>query len=443
MDLLIRGGRVLDPRRKFDRIADVLVSEGRIARIEPGITPGKGAHVFDAKDALVVPGLVDLHVHLREPGHEYKEDIASGTSAAAAGGFTTVCCMPNTNPVNDCRAVTELICNRAREVGHAHVRPVGAVSKALAGETLAEIGEMKDAGIVAISDDGRPVMNAELMRRALEYARTFELPVVQHAEDLNLSCGGVMNEGPAATRAGLRGQPPAAESVMVARDLELVAWTGARYHVAHISTAESVRLVRDAKRRGLPVTCEVTPHHLWLTDEAAARYDTNAKCAPPLRGAADVAALREALADGTIDCIATDHAPHTMLEKDLEFDLAAFGVIGLETALPLALKLVAEGALTLERAIDALSAAPARVFGLGAGSLEVGGPADIAVIAPDRKLRIDRERGRSKSRNTPFHGWELAGQAVLTVCAGRVTHDAAGHGLGPQGQGQEGQVGRG
>src|SRR5262252_6917353 len=297
MDLVIRGGRVIDPHSKTDRQADVLLSEGKIARIEPGIAPGK-ARVVDAKGMLVVPGLVDLHVHLREPGHEYKEDIGSGTRAAAAGGFTAVCAMPNTNPPNDTRAVTELIVNRARDVGAVRVYPVGAISKGLAGETLAEMGELKDAGCVAVSDDGQPVMNAELMRRAMEYARTFGLTIVQHCEDRTLSAGGAMNEGIVSTRAGIRAQPASAESTMVARDIELCALTGARYHVAHISSAESVRLVREAKKRGLPITCEVTPHHLTLTDEACARYDTAAKCNPPLRAGADVLAVRQGLADG-------------------------------------------------------------------------------------------------------------------------------------------------
>jgi dihydroorotase len=429
MDLVIRGGRVIDPHTKTDRQADVLLAEGKIARIEPAIAPGK-ARVLEAKGMLVVPGLVDLHVHLREPGHEYKEDIGSGTRAAAAGGFTTVCCMPNTHPPNDCRAVTDLIVNRAREVAMARVRPVGAISKGLAGEALSEIGEMKDAGIVAVSDDGRPVMNGELMRRALEYAKTFGLPVIQHAEDLHIACGGVMNEGPAATRAGLRGQPPAAESVMVARDLELVAWTGARYHVAHVSTEATVRLIREAKRRGLPVTCEVTPHHLSLTDEACTSYDTATKVAPPLRTDKDRAALIEGLADGTIDCIATDHAPHTGLEKDLEYDLAAFGMIGLETCVPLILKLVDSGAVPLLRAVEALTAAPAGTLALGpgVGTLAAGAPADVTVIDPGRNQVVDRHKGRSKSQNTPFHGWELRGRAVLTVCGGRITHDEVGLG---------------
>jgi dihydroorotase len=281
---LLRGGRVIDPASSLDKVTDVLVADGVIAGIGPDVRT-EGARVVDCAGKVVTPGFIDLHVHLREPGHEYKEDIASGSRAAAAGGFTTICCMPNTNPPNDNRAVTELITRRAREAAVVRVHPIGAISKGLRGESLAEMGEMKEAGIVAVSDDGMPVMNADLMRRALEYARTFGLTVVQHAEDKHLAQGGVMNEGPAATRAGLRGQPPAAESVMVVRDLELVEWTGARYHVAHVSTAASVRAIREAKRRGLPVTAEVTPHHLVLTDSACESYDTSTKCAPPLRGA--------------------------------------------------------------------------------------------------------------------------------------------------------------
>jgi dihydroorotase len=297
---------------------------------------------------------------------------------------------------------------------------IGAISKGLKGESLAEMGEMKDAGIVAVSDDGMPVMNADLMRRALEYARTFGLVLVQHAEDKNLAQGGVMNEGPAATRAGLRGQPPAAESVMVARDLELVAWTGARYHVAHISTAAAVRAVRDAKKRGLPVTAEVTPHHLTLTDVACCSYDTSTKCAPPLRSEADRQAVREALADGTIDCIATDHAPHATQEKQLEFDQAAFGMIGLETALGLALKLVDAKVLTLPALIRRLTVGAAQVFGLPGGTLRKGAPADVVVLDLEAAHKVDPERFRSKSRNSPFGGWELRGRVVHTIVGGKV-----------------------
>ncbi len=418
--VMLRGGRVIDPASQTDRALDILVEDGRIARLGSGLRGGD--RTVELHGLLVAPGFIDLHVHLREPGQEYKEDIASGGRAAAAGGFTTICCMPNTVPTNDCRAVTDLIVRRAREVGLARVRPVGAISKGLAGESLAEMGEMKEAGIVAVSDDGKPVMSSGLMRRALEYAATFGLPVVQHAEDLGLSAGGVMNEGEVATRAGLRGQPPAAESVMVARDLELVEWTGARYHVAHMSTARSAGLVRDARRRGLPVTCEVTPHHLHLTDAACAHYDTNAKVAPPLRTSRDVDALREALADGTVDAIATDHAPHSPVEKELEFDLAAFGLVGLETALPLVLALVRDGVVPLARAISLLTDGPARCFGLDAGRLAEGGVADLVVVDPEKTWTVSAETLRSKSKNSPFLGREMRGAALYTFVGGKLVH---------------------
>jgi dihydroorotase len=426
MDLLLRGGRVIDAS---DAMADVLLRNGRIEAVGSGLAAPAGVRVVDVRGKLVVPGLVDLHVHLREPGHEYKEDIQSGSAAAAAGGFTTLCCMPNTKPVNDCRSVTDLILKRAREVGGVRIKPVGAISQGLRGEELAEFGEMRDAGVVAVSDDGLPVMSAGLMRRALEYAKTFDLPVVQHAEDLTLAQDGVMNEGEASTRAGLRGQPPQTESVMVARDLELVEWTGARYHVAHLSTRRSLELVRDAKRRGLPVTCEVTPHHLTLTDESCLTYDTATKVAPPLRTRADVDALRAGLADGTIDCVATDHAPHSDVEKELEFDCAACGMLGLETALPILLGLVDEHVLSLARVIALFTSEPARIFGLdreGIGALSPGGPADVTVIDLDRRWIIDRARPRSRSKNTPFHGRQVRGAVQLTVAAGNVLYDPEG-----------------
>ena len=431
MKLLLRGGRIIDPGARAphdpgtraDVVGDLYIEDGKIAAPPVGdLSPG--VEVIDCHGLVVAPGFVDLHVHFREPGQEYKEDIASGARAAAAGGFTTVCCMPNTTPPNDNRAVTELIVRQARDHAVVRVHPIGAISKGLKGESLAEIAEMKDAGVVAISDDGHPVMNADLMRRALEYARTFDLPVVQHAEDLHLARGGVMNEGPAATRAGLRGQPAAAETVMVLRDLELVALTGARYHVAHISTAGSVRAVREAKRRGLPVTCEVTPHHFTLTDVACCGYDPATKCAPPLRSDADREALILGLADGTIDCIATDHAPHALQDKQLEFDAAAFGMIGLETALGLSLKLVEDGKLDLPTLVQRLTLGAANIFRLSAGTLAVGAAADVVVFDPKARGKVDATRGKSKSRNTPFHGWELPGRVRHTLCAGKLVHSA-------------------
>jgi dihydroorotase len=424
-ELVLRGGRVFDPAaaRPIDQAGDVRIAGGRVVEIGRGLVAPR---IVDVRDLWVVPGLVDLHVHLREPGQEYKEDIETGTRAAAAGGFTTICCMPNTRPVNDQRAVTELIVRRAREVGSVRVRPIGAITSGLAGESLADIADMKEAGIVAISDDGRPVMNAGLLRRALEYARTFDLPVVQHAEDLALAEGGAMNEGAVATRIGIRGQPACAESAMVARDLEIVEWTGARYHVAHVSTARTIALVRDAKRRGLPVTCEVTPHHLALTDEACAHYDTRAKVMPPLRTAADQDALVEALVDGTIDAIATDHAPHSPVEKDVEFECAAPGMLGLETALPIVLDFVRMGTLDERRAIAALSGGPARAFGLPNGTLAIGSAADVCVIDPERPVTFTADALASKSKNSPFLGQTLAGRAVLTLVEGRCVHDLDG-----------------
>ena len=413
--LLLKGGRVIDPAAEFDKVSDVLIEDGVVKAVESGARAGRRPR-HRLRGQVVTPGFVDLHVHLREPGHEYKEDIASGARAAAAGGFTTVCCMPNTNPPNDNRAVTELIVRRAREAAIVRVLPIGAITKGLKGESLAEMGEMKDAGIVAVSDDGMPVMNADLMRRALEYARTFGLTVVQHAEDQSLAQGGVMNEGPAATRAGLRGQPPAAESVMVARDLELVALTGARYHVAHISTAAAVRAVREAKRRGLPVTAEVTPHHLTLTDVACCSLrhgDQGARRRCARRPIARRCA--KALADGTIDCIATDHAPHAPQEKQLEFDQAAFGMIGLETALGLGLKLVDDKVLTLPALIRRLTVGAAQVFGLPGGTLGKGAPADVTVLDAEARLQ-------SGSRALPLEVAQLAVPRLGAARAGDAHH---------------------
>ena len=435
----MRGGRVIDTSGAlvsqgggeyaigvFDQVADVLIRDGNIVQIQKEIIPPETAEIIDATGKVVCPGFVDLHVHFREPGEEYKEDISTGTKAAAAGGFTTVCCMPNTKPVNDCRSVTDLITRKAHEVGIARVLPIGAISKGLKGNSLSEMGEMQEAGIVAVSDDGQPIMNAGLMRRALEYAKTFDLPVVQHAEDLDLAEGGHMNEGVVSTRIGVQGQPSQAESIMVARDLELVQLTGARYHVAHISAKRSVEMVRAAKAKGLPVSCEVTPHHFSLTDEACASYNTSTKCMPPLRTEEDIGAIISGLQDGTIDCIATDHAPHSDVEKDHTFGCASPGMIGLETALSLTLDLVNQGHISLSKAIHLLSAGPAKTFGLdkrGIGSLKLGTSADLTIFDPTRNWTITGADSHSRSKNSPFEGREVPGVVLLTVYGGNVVYN--------------------
>jgi dihydroorotase len=417
--LVISGGTVVDPVAGTAAVADVVIDGERIA----SGPSSADATVIDARGLLVLPGLVDMHVHLREPGFEYKETIASGTAAAVAGGFASLACMANTEPPNDSAAVTQYIRDRARIAQAARVYPIGALSHGLKGERLAEIGEMHRAGIVGISDDGRPVMDAGLMRRALEYSRMFDLPVIVHEEDQHLADAGAMNEGVTSLRLGLRGIPAAAEEVMIARDIALARLTGGRLHVAHVSTAGAVELLRGAKADGVTVTAEVTPHHLFLTEEAVEGYGTNAKMAPPLRTRADVDALRAALADGTIDAIATDHAPHHHDEKDVEFDQAANGVVGLETALPLALRLVAEGILDLPALIARLTIGPARILGIPAGTLEPGVAADVTLVDPERRWRVEARSFRSKSRNTPFEGWEMAGRAVAVLVGGRLVLD--------------------
>lgn len=422
--LLLRGGRVIDPANRFDKECDVLIENGRISKVGPALQAPPQARVVDSHGKLVIPGLVDLHVHLREPGEEYKEDLSSGTRAAAAGGFTSVCCMANTLPVNDRAAVTEFIIRRAREVGVVNVFPIGALSVGLKGEAMADIGEMKEAGAVAISDDGKPVMNSGLMRRALEYAGGFDMPIIVHEEDTCLCAGGSMNEGPTSTRLGLKGQPAAGEEVMVMRDIALARLTDRHVHIAHISTARSIAAVRAAQKEGLRVTAEVTPHHLFLTDEAVEGYDTDFKMAPPLRSRVDREAAREALGDGTICAIATDHAPHSVLEKDVEFDQAANGVVGLETALPLALRLVEEGVLSLSDAVARLTSGPASVVRLDKGTLTPGADADVTVVDPRAEWMVDPLALRSKSRNTPFKGWRLRGRVLLTIVGGRVVHSA-------------------
>lgn len=423
--LVIKGGNLVDPGN-INGVFDVFIQDGKIAVIrESGASKefiGAEDTVFDASGKIVTPGLIDMHVHLREPGHEYKETIASGTMAAAAGGFTAVCCMPNTQPVNDSSEVTEYIIEKAKKSGKARVYPVASISRGLSGKNLSEFGELKKSGAVAVTDDGLPVSNSQLMRRAMEYAMGFGLPVISHAEDLKLAGQGLMNEGPVATRMGLAGIPNAAESVMVMRDIALCELTGARLHIAHVSTLESVYAIRDAKKRGLPVTAETAPHYFTLTDEDLSGYDANYKMNPPLRSSRDKEAVRQGLADGTIDAIATDHAPHSPLEKNLEFSRAANGIIGLETALPLGLKLVEDKVITLESLVEKLSKNPARILGLQSGLAE-GGPADITVIDPGLLHTVNADLFFSKSRNTPFNGWQLKGKALLTVVGGRIVFD--------------------
>jgi dihydroorotase len=427
--LLIQGGHVIDPGR-INGIADVLIEQGKIAAVGANLTAqGKGKNgsvqIIDARHKLVLPGFVDLHVHFREPGFEYKETIKSGTAAAAAGGFTSVCCMPNTQPVNDSQAITEFILEKARIAGNARVYPVGAITKGSEGKELAEIGDLRRAGCVAISDDGQPVMNSLVMRRAMEYALAFDLPVIDHCEDLHLSEGGCMNEGVVSTQLGLQGVPAAAEDVMVSRNLALAELTGARLHLAHLSTAGSVRLVREAKARGIRVTAEACPHHFTLTEEAVRGFNTLAKMNPPLRAWDDVQAIKEGLRDGTIDVIATDHAPHATQEKLQDFAAAPNGIVGLETALSLTLVLVEEGVLTLESAVAKLTSAPARAFSLNAGTLASGVDADVVIVDPQETWEIDPSRFRSKSRNTPFAGWKVKGRVHATLLGGRIVYESS------------------
>jgi len=417
--VVIRGGRVIDPRNRVDGIRDVRLEGGKVAAVSDRPLPLQGAEEVAAQGLWVTPGFVDLHVHLREPGEEGKETILSGTRAAVAGGFTSVVAMPNTRPVNDSALVTGLVRQRAEEAGLARVYPTGAISKGLAGEEMAEIGELVEAGCVAITDDGRPVMSASLMRRVLVYCRRLDIPVMVHEEDLTLSAGGALTEGPRATRLGLLPVPRSAEVSMVARDLVLLAETGGRLHVAHLSCAESVRLVREAKRRGLAVTAEATPHHFTLTDEAVEGWNTHAKMNPPLRHLEDVMAVREGLADGTIDAIATDHAPHGILDKQVPYAEAANGVVGLETALPLTLELVRTQVLDATRAVELLTSSPARIFRLPGGHLGVGAPADVALVDPSAEWTVDPSRFQSKSRNTPFEGRPVIGRVVRTWVGGK------------------------
>jgi len=427
--IVLRGGRVLDPSQGLDETADVVIEAGRIRSVGAGAgaahaAPSEQAQIIDVSGHWVCPGFIDLHVHLREPGQEYKEDIASGLDAAAAGGFTAVCPMPNTKPPNDTRAITEMMLARALEHGGARLLPFGAVTKGQRGVELTEMADLRDAGAIGVSDDGRCVMNAAVMRHAMEYARTFDLLVSQHCEDHHLTEGAQMHEGARSTQLGLRGWPRAAEDIIVARDLILAEATGARYHVAHISSLGAVRLVREAKSRGLRVSTEVTPHHLLFTDEALLSYDTYCKVNPPLREEEDREALRQALADGTIDCIATDHAPHSDLEKDCEFEAASVGINGLESAVASMLHLVREGVIRPLRLVETLSTAPARLIpDFEGGSLREGKRADVTVLDPEARWILDKEALRSKSHNTPLLGRELMGRPSLTIVGGQIVYE--------------------
>jgi len=430
MRLLLKGGRVVDPANGRDGTFDVLIDDGLVVAVEPNLAAGEASVREVPRGVVIVPGLIDMHVHLREPGQEHKETIATGTAAAVAGGFTAVACMPNTAPVNDQASVTQFILARAQEAGLARVYPIGAVSKGSMGEQLSEIADLRAAGCVAISDDGKPVATALLMRRALEYAGMLGMPVIEHCEDPSLKGDGVAHEGPNGSRLGLRGIPGVAEELMVDRDVTLAGMSGGRLHIAHMSWRGSLRAVRAGKDRGIDVTCEVTPHHFVLTDDALEGYDTNVKMNPPLRETADRDAMLEGLADGSVDAIATDHAPHHFDEKHVEFDHAPFGITGLETAVSLTFdRLVHTGRLSLARAVELLSVNPARILRVPGGSIAPGQPADLTLLAPELVVTIDPARMRSRSRNTPFGGWTFRGGVAATIVGGRVLYvnpDVAG-----------------
>ncbi|MHC1724737.1 MAG: dihydroorotase [Syntrophobacteraceae bacterium] len=426
VSFVFRKARVLDPGQSLDAVMDVFVEGGLISEVSGHIDFGQERlaeiQEIDACGKWILPGLIDMHVHLREPGEEYKETIATGTMAAVAGGFTAVACMPNTHPVNDCAAVTQYILEKAKAEGACRVFPVGAISQGLEGSNLAEFGELREAGAIAVSDDGRPVMNSLLMRRALEYATTFDLLVISHSEDAALSAGGFMNEGPLSTRLGMRGIPKEAEEVMIARDILLAKLTGGRLHIAHVSTAGSVTLIREAKRRGISLSAETAPHYFTLTDELISGFDPVYKVNPPIRTIRDIEAIKAGLADGTLDAIASDHAPHSSVEKDLEFEYAANGMIGLESSLPLILSLVREGVLTPLEAVAKVSSNPAGILKLPLGSLRKGTVADLTLIDPEIRYTIDVNSFKSKSRNCPFDGMKVQGKAALVLVGGRPAH---------------------
>ncbi|HXI03079.1 MAG TPA: dihydroorotase [Candidatus Saccharimonadales bacterium] len=425
MRILLKNSRLIDPAGKVDETLDVLIDDGKIARVGASLQKPDDARVYDLAGFIVAPGFVDMHVHLREPGREDKETIRTGGQAAAAGGFTSVACMPNTAPVNDEQSVTDFILSQARRHSPVNVYPIGAISKGLEGKELSEIGDLVARGCVAISDDGRPVESGFLMRRALEYSKMFGIPVITHSEDLSLANGGQINEGYVSTLLGMKGLPAVSEESMIWRDIRLAEMTGGRLHVAHISTAGAVQLIREGKSRGVSVTAEATPHHFTLTEEAVREFDTNTKMKPPLRTEEDRQAVLEGLKDGTIDAVATDHAPHCTEEKEVEYDSAPFGVIGLETSVSLGLdRLVGPGLIGLSRFVELYSCAPARILGIPKGRIEVGGDADLTVFSLDKSVVVDPSKFRSKSRNTPFAGMTLRGAPLMSIVAGEVVHSA-------------------
>lgn len=419
MRLLIKNGRIIDPANSVDTIADILIADGKIIDIQPEIKD-KDAEIIDATDKIVCPGLIDIHVHLREPGFEYKEDIATGTRAAAAGGFTTICCMPNTDPVIDNASVANFVKERAAKSGVVNVLPIGSITKKQEGKELSEIANLVAAGCVAISDDGHPVSKSNIMRNAMEYAKMFGIPVLSHCEDIDLSNNGLMHEGYYSTYYGLKGIPAAAEEVMVARDILLSKLTGAHVHICHVSTKGSIEMIKRAKKEGVNITCEVTPHHLTLTDAIVGTYDANTKVNPPLRSIEDVEAMIKAVNEGVIDCIATDHAPHEMESKDCEYEIAQFGISGLETAVPVVMSLVKENKLDLNKMISLLTINPAEIIGINKGTLEVGGIADITIIDPELEKEVDPDKFYSKGKNTPYKGQKFAGWPIMTIVNGEI-----------------------
>ena len=428
MRILIQNGHIIDPSQGISGTGDILIEDGKIKdikiksreQIQKTRDNDHTDRIIDAKGLIVLPGLIDMHVHLREPGFEYKETISSGTLAAVKGGFTTVCCMPNTFPVNDNASVTEFIKRKASQEGHCTVLPIGAITKGQKGEELAEIGTMKKEGCIAFSDDGHPVMSSLIMRRALEYSKAFGVPIISHSEDLTLSEGGVMNEGLMSVTLGLKGIPAEAEQIMIFRDILLAELTGGRLHIAHISTEGSVNLIRYAKKRGVNVTAETCPHYFSITEEAVSGYNTNAKVNPPLRTKRDIEAIKEGLRDGTIDVIATDHAPHHRDEKMREFDMAPFGISGLETAVSLSLRLVGEGTLTMDQLVEKMTINPAEILQINKGNLKVGSDADLVIIDTNKEFTVRSDQFVSKGKNTPFEGWMTKGTPVLTLCKGKI-----------------------